>query len=176
MLSRCLFTHASFASTFWLVSSSCTFRFCYTFSISSEYIFIFRFSIFACSLSFLIFDSNLICHSGFDFLSVVFRVTLIFSQAILLWHRLNCLIPFFFLLWFLSICRLHSRFRTWLSSSLGSWKKAVLFSFRTWFFSRFLHPFLLLESMWASLCLRYFCHYHLASGGDLLVFLYLVSL
>ena len=39
----------------------------------------FRYSIFACCLSFLICDSNLSSHPGFNFLSVVFRGTLSFS-------------------------------------------------------------------------------------------------
>ena len=51
------------------------------FFVSTEYIFMFRVSIFACCRSFLTYDSNLISHPGFDFLSVIFRGTPIFSQT-----------------------------------------------------------------------------------------------
>ena len=69
----------SFFRQYFLISSS--FRFsCRAFAVSSENFFLAVFSIFACR-SFLICDSNLSSHPGFDFLSVVFRKTPIFSQT-----------------------------------------------------------------------------------------------
>ena len=79
VLYRYLFLLPSFASSFWLNSSSCILRSsCRAFAPSSEYIFFLCFIAFACCRSFLNCDSNLCSHPGFDFLSMVFRGTPIF--------------------------------------------------------------------------------------------------
>ena len=77
------FSFLYFTSTFWLVSSCCIFFFssCRAFSVSSEYIFLLGCSIFAYCRSFSFCDSNLSSHQDFDFLSMVFRATQIFSQT-----------------------------------------------------------------------------------------------
>ena len=129
------------------------------------------FSIFASRLSFLICESYLSSHSGFNFLTIVFRVAPIFYWLILLLRILNRLNPWFCLLGYLSISRSLSWFQTWLSSSLASWERAMLFSFQTWFFSWFLNLFFLLMSVFASLCLHCISRYHLVFD---LYFLYLV--
>ena len=56
-----------------------------------------------------------------------------FHKLILLLRILNRLTPWCRLSGYLSISCSFSRVRTWLSSSLGSWEKAIWFSFQTWF-------------------------------------------
>ena len=99
----------------------------------SNYILMFRFSIFACCRSLFIYDSHLSYQPGFDFLSVVFKWMPIFSKINFVPAFIKLLTPWC-LSGFLSIGRSLSWFRTWLSSSFGSWEKAMWFSFQTWFF------------------------------------------
>ena len=82
VLSPYLLSFPSFAGVFlvdlklFFLCSSC--RAC---SVSSEYFLMFRYSILACCRSLLICDSSHRSRPGFEFLSVVFKGTLIFSQT-----------------------------------------------------------------------------------------------
>ena len=72
VLSRYLFSLPSFASIFgW--SPQDLFTRCRAFSVSSENVLMFRFTILACCRSLLICDSSVSSHSDFDFLPVVFK-------------------------------------------------------------------------------------------------------
>ena len=105
-------------------SSSCS-----AFPVSSVNFLMFPFSILAfCRGLFICVSSS---NPNFDFLS---RGPRFFQRLILLLRILSCLIPWCRFCVYLSISRSLSRFRTWPSSSLGSWEKAQWFSFQTWFF------------------------------------------
>ena len=112
----------------------------------------FCFSIFA-RRNFLICDSDLSSYPGFDFLCVSSGEPRLFHRLVLFLQRLNCLILCCCSVGYLSIGHSLSWFRTCLSPSLSSWEKAISSSFQTWFFSRFLHSFFFLGSVFASLCL-----------------------
>ena len=92
VLFQYLFSLPSFTSTFWFVTSCCIFpSSCRDFSASSEYVFMFGFIIFACCPSFLISDSNLSSHSGFNCVGSP-EGPPFFHRLILLLHILNPLI------------------------------------------------------------------------------------
>ena len=114
------FSLHSFASIFWLVSSSffCSSS-CRAFSVSSEYFLMFRFSILACCRSFVVSDSSLSSHLGFDFFLWSSRRPRFFHRLIVLLRILNHLTTWCRLSGYLSKSRSLSRFQTWLSSSLG---------------------------------------------------------
>ena len=91
-----------------------------------------------------------------------------FHRLILLLHILNHLTPWCRLSGYLSISHSLSRFWIWLSSSLGSWEKAMWFSFQIWFFSWYLDSFFLLGSMFASIFAVYrslSCRFWLGVSG-----------
>ena len=74
-----LFSLPSFASIFGLSPQPLFSSSCNAFSVSSEYLLMFRFSILACCRSHFICDSHLSSHSYFDFPSKVFKGAPIFS-------------------------------------------------------------------------------------------------
>ena len=153
---------------------------CHSFSVSFEYILMFCFSIFTCCRSLFIGDSCLSSHSGFDLLTVIFRGTRFFHKLILLLYIVNRSTPWCYLSKYLSISRLLSRFRTWMSFSLCSWEKGyafffsdmILFMISTFFFSFWVN---VCVCVFASVCLQCIGHCRVVLGLTFQVFLYLKS-
>ena len=79
--SRYLFSFLSFTSIFGWSPQAYFSSSCRAFSVSSEYFLMFCFTILVCGHNLFICDSSQSSHSGYDFLSVVFKGTPIFTQT-----------------------------------------------------------------------------------------------